>query len=185
MKIRNRIIFTVFLLQCLRLSGQYYDSGQERYTRWSLIETAHFKVLFPLAQQSAGKLYAGLLEQNYQLVGNTLGYHPRKFPVVLHSQTAIANGMVSCGTTFARVCIWLPHTIIFTCPGNNIVLHESRHIVQVDGLHRWLTRGLSWFWVNRLKGVVVGCMSVMVFRRRCRGLRKRALQMQAVAGWKF
>ncbi len=156
MKIRNRIIFTVFLLQCLRLSGQYYDSGQERYTRWSLIETAHFKVLFPLAQQSAGKLYAGLLEQNYQLVGNTLGYHPRKFPVVLHSQTAIANGMVSWAPRRSSLYLVAPYDNFYLPWQQHLVLHESRHIVQVDGLHRWLTRGLSWFLGEQAEGVVVG-----------------------------
>lgn len=138
------------------LFGQYYDSGQERFGQWSLIETEHFKVLFPSAQRSEGLRYAGLLEQNYLTGGKTLGYQPRKIPVILHSQTAVANGMVNWAPRRSNLFLVAPPDNFYQPWEQHLVLHEFRHVVQVDRLHRGFTQVLSWFTGEQAEGVVLG-----------------------------
>ena len=127
------------LLSALPAAAQFYSQGSEPAgTRWRQITTPDYKVIFPKGLDSLARVYADLLERVKYSVGATAGYYPNQeyrkpLPVILHPNTAHANGMVS----------WTPRRMeLFTTPSfslhdsypwpDHLVIHESRHVAQMQ-----------------------------------------------------
>ena len=87
----RRLLFLFFALAAMSAQGQFYDSGQDRFRRLSLIKTEHFDVIFPTSEMALGQIYANNLERIYQSGGKTLGWQPRRVPAVLFTSVAYAN----------------------------------------------------------------------------------------------
>jgi hypothetical protein len=102
----------------------------------------HFDVIFPNSIRGQGEHFSRLLSKVYLPTSATLGFRPRKIPVILHPYNLQSNGMV----------VWAPSRMeIFpTAPTDNyaqpwleqLALHEYRHVVQTDMMNRGFTRAL-------------------------------------------
>ncbi len=133
----------------LPLSAQFYTQGADPGAlRWNSIDTPTWRVIYPRGLDSLARAYAATLERVSGPVAGTMGVRPNaaygnRMPVVLHAQTAYANGLVS----------WTPRRMeLLTTPDafpdnstpwmRQLSVHESRHVAQMQAgamkPYRWL-----------------------------------------------
>lgn len=128
------LILCWLLLLPAKAEAQYYVSGDDPgYLKWSQLQVGPFDLIYPQGQDELAYHYALLFQQEFPLVMKTLDADFRKhqrMPVILHSYSADANGMVA----------WPPRRMeLYTIPSpsvsnlnwsRNLVLHEGRHVAQ-------------------------------------------------------
>jgi len=136
---RALAIITALLLYFSPADAQFFTAGTDAGTlRWSHIMTDHYDIIYPCGLDSLAGVFARNLERVWSPVGQSAGYVPnemyrKKMPVVLHTQTADANGMVS----------WTPRRMdLQTVPDpyapvplpneQLLAVHESRHVSQMQ-----------------------------------------------------
>lgn len=157
-------LVTAALLLCLPVRGQFYSTGDDPGgQRWSTISSGHFRIIYPKGLDSLALEYGSLLEQYRIPVGTGIGFLPNEkyrkpLPVILHSYTADANGVVT----------WAPRRMeLYTGPDGtfpetlewktNLAIHESRHVSQMQ-----FARGKGFGIFNVLTGdLFTGAMSAL------------------------
>ena len=157
------VVFGAVLLS-VTASAQFYSEGTDAASvKWSSISTEDYRIIYPRGLDSLARVYAVALEKTKQPVGASLGFTPNQFyrkpmPVVLHTQTATANGMVT----------WTPRRMeLYTVPEayapeaipweRMLAIHESRHVAQMQ-----LGRADCFKWANILFGETTpGAMSAI------------------------
>lgn len=112
-----------------RLSALQHPRG----LAWYVVETPHFRVIYPDSLGAQAQRAAGLLEASYAPLGRTLGAMPKRIPVVLNVSSMTANAYVAWGPRRSQ---WYPS------PGPTVdgvgpldwytllAVHEGRHIAQ-------------------------------------------------------
>ncbi|MRT94567.1 hypothetical protein [Ancylomarina sp. 16SWW S1-10-2] len=124
--------------------SQYYSTGQDPSNiKWKQINTADFRIVFPATYEAKARYVAALFHDLKEKGGKDLNHSPKKFSVILHTQSATSNGMVA----------WAPKRIeLYATPPqdddtqawlDHLVSHEYRHVLQMDKLERGLTRILN------------------------------------------
>jgi hypothetical protein len=137
--------------------GQYYTQGEDPASlKWKQINTDHFRVIFPAEISAEAQRTSSLLEFYYDQNSDYLNHKPGKIPVVLHNRSVRSNGFVA----------WAPKRmeLVTTPPADaypqdfieQLVLHEFRHVVQVDKMKQGITRGLTWFLGEQAQGAITG-----------------------------
>ena len=159
------LFFFLFLLFFPVLSsGQFFIWGQAPASiQWKQINTQNFQVIFPEGFEERAGYVANLLEFAYKYGTKTLDHQPSKVSVILRNQTVTPNGFVS----------WAPRRMeIFTNPPQDLgledwlellVVHEFRHVVQIDKLNQGLTQLLTILFGEQITGVVFGLFVPMWF----------------------
>ncbi len=123
--------------------AQYVSNGTDPASAtWSHIRGDHFDVIFPDSIRAQSEHFMRLLNKVYAPASASMGYRPRRIPVILHPYNLQSNGMV----------VWAPSRmeILTTAPTDGygqpwleqLALHEYRHVVQTDMMNRGFTRGL-------------------------------------------
>lgn len=126
--------------------AQYYILGQDPASqKWFYIETEHFKILFPKVFLPRANELAAKLEYMYENGTQTLKHKPKKIPVIIHTEGVVPNAY----------SLWTPKRTEFfmTPPQNNyaqnwmdqLIIHEDRHMIQMDKMNKGATRVLSFF----------------------------------------
>lgn len=137
--------------------SQYYSTGQDpAKTKWKQINTSDFRIVFPDNYEAKARYLAALFQDLKKKGGKDLNHTPKKFSVILHTQSATSNGMVA----------WAPKRMeLYSTPSqnddtqawlNHLATHEYRHVVQIDKLERGLTRVLNVFFGQQATGLVLG-----------------------------
>ncbi len=155
------ILFSSFLF---RVDAQYFHNGQEpASTHWRQVQTEMFQVIYPDTYEAQGKLLAHWLMQAYQKVDSGMQSNPRKISVILHGKTTYSNGMV----------MWAPRRVeLYNTPsqdmiGQNwmqhLVIHEYRHVVQVEKMNQGFNQILSWLLGQQATVVPLGLYMPMWF----------------------
>ena len=151
------LFILLLLLITFSLSAQYYVVGQDPASvHWNQINTAHFRLIYPVAFEKKAQYTANLLESSYPNTSSSLGKEPAKVPVIFHTQDVTANAF----------SVWAPRRMEFyTCPPQNtyaqnwleqLAIHEYRHIVQMDKINQGFTRALSYIIGEQGTAAVVG-----------------------------
>lgn len=139
MRIKELSIAAGLCLAALSANAQFYTNGTEPFSvRWSQIQTASYKVIYPEGLDSLATVYARTLEQAAQVVGGSAGFSPnenysRRMPVILRPYAAYSNGQVT----------WTPRRMeLQTQPDpygpeptpweRQLIIHESRHSSQMQ-----------------------------------------------------
>ncbi len=149
--IRRLVTFALGLFfAALPATAQFYSMGSEPAgVAWYHIHTADYDVIYPRGLDSLARVYADILEKVKMPVGATAGYYPnqmykKRLPVVLHPWTANSNGVVA----------WTPRRMeLLTTPDalaplpqpneNHLVIHESRHVAQMQYVNERRFRPVS------------------------------------------
>ena len=101
MKIRILLIAMILLLASSQARGQFYSDGCDPGSlKWSSVETATYRIIYPRGLDSLARVYAANLENCADAVGWSIGYRPnssykKKMPVVLHPYNVSSNGLVT------------------------------------------------------------------------------------------
>ncbi len=153
-------IYTILCFLCMTVTtsyGQYVSVGTDPTSiRWREINTNHFTVVYPETCDSIAQNFTRKLEFSYDLCGKGLKHSPKKIPVVIHPKTNISNASVA----------WCPKQMdVYTISPQdqnsqewyeNLSLHESRHVVQMDKLNQGTTRVFSFILGEQSVGIVSG-----------------------------
>jgi hypothetical protein len=134
-----RLIF-VFILLVLSegVVGQTFSTldNLSPKVKYSQINTAHFRVIYPKGFTEQGQRMANTLEHLYAPVSKTLGREPlKRTPIILQSRNSVANGFVTLGPRRSEFYTTTPQNANLL--GNNdwldlLAIHEFRHVVQYD-----------------------------------------------------
>jgi len=149
------LIFLILL--SLSSSAQYYSTGQDpAHLKWKQINTDDFRIVFPAAYEAKARYLAALFQDLKFKGGKDLQHSPKKFSVILHTQSATSNGLVA----------WAPKRmeLYATAPQNDgtqawldhLATHEYRHVLQMDDLERGFTRVLNAILGQQATALVVG-----------------------------
>ena len=145
------------ILFCTSANGQFYLTGEDPSgVRWDVIKSSNYKVIYPRGLDSMALRYANLLESYRPYVMAGVLADPRPIPVLLHSFSVQSNGMVT----------WAPKRVeLYTMPPANnlypqrwdeqLVLHESRHIGQMNAFTKGVFKPLDWLLGEQITGL--GC----------------------------
>lgn len=136
---------------------QYYLNGQSPFnTKWQIIETANFKVIFPQQINHYGVELVNNLETIYQTGGLTLNHSPRQIPVIVHNRTAFSNGEVAWAPRRMNLYVVPLQDNYFQPFKQHLAIHEFRHVAQVDKLNKSTTRFLYYLLGEQAIGAVLG-----------------------------
>ena len=111
-------------------------------TQWKIVETEHFRVLFPEELTEQASDLAGKMEILYALESPPLS-PPRisRWTIVITGEDSDVNGFVSLPP---RRSVWSAYPAGESLPPLDwmdlLALHEGRHMVQYDALNRRLNR---------------------------------------------
>jgi Tol biopolymer transport system component len=137
--------------------GQYYRTGEDpAHLRWEQINTADYQLIFPAEYESKAIKIAGILNKVSQSGYKTLEHRPAKISIILHTQTAVSNGVVS----------WAPKRMeLYTTPNqyiypddwlNQLCIHEYRHVVQMDKIESQLPALIRYLFGEQAAAMVAG-----------------------------
>ena len=140
-----QIYFAILSLLPILVSGQYYNLGQDPGSlKWRQISTPHFRIVYPESFERKAIKLIPTLDYIYAQETGTLGYKPEKVPLIIHNYNIVPNAVTA----------WAPKRIeLFTCPPQDIysqdwleqlMIHEYRHVIQIDRTNQGFTRILSW-----------------------------------------
>lgn len=146
------------------VSAQYYIAGQDPASiNWQRIDHPDFEIVFPESASFQAYQVANILEESYKRVSQTLDHKPKKITIVLHNQTVVSNGFVS-PTPFRMELFTTPPQDNQPVPWlEHLVLHEMRHVVQIDKLDQGMTKVLSYLFGQQANGAVAGLMPMWYY----------------------
>lgn len=143
--IKRSAVFLLLLILTSAVSAQYYMLGEDAaHQKWYCIDTRHFHLVFPESFLNRAQSLANQSEQYYSTVTGSLNHVSRKIPVLIHTGSVVANAY----------SLWTPErTEYFMTPSQNnyshnwlqqLIIHENRHMVQMDKLNQGLTKALGY-----------------------------------------
>ena len=154
LRLQFSLIFTLF---CTLLHGQYYNLGQDPASlKWRQVKMQHFRIIYPETFETKVQKLGPTLDFAYKSIPKTLVFKPKAIPFVIHNYNTDANA----------VTVWAPKRVeLFTCPPQDsyaqdwldqLILHEYRHVVQIDRTNQGFTKVLSWFTGEQAAAMING-----------------------------
>ena len=139
-------ILSLSALFPLLIMAQYYNLGQDPASiKWRQIKTPDFRIIYPENFELRAQKMPLILDFVYANGTKTLAFKPKPVPFIIHNYNTEPNA----------VTVWAPKRIeLFTTPPqdiyaqdwiNQLVIHEYRHVVQIDRTNQGFTKVLSWF----------------------------------------
>lgn len=154
-----KIILGILFIFPGQAYSQFYSRGEDPSSiKWNQINSSHFRIIYPREFSSEAKRVTHYLEFYYEQNSTFLDHRPKKIPVVLHNQSVYSNGFVA----------WAPKRMeLVTIPSSDqhsqdhfeqLVLHEFRHVIQVDKMDQGLSRVLKVILGEQGQGAVTGLL---------------------------
>ncbi|MDD5693783.1 MAG: hypothetical protein PHD61_00555 [Bacteroidales bacterium] len=151
------VALMVFLFFSTTGFAQYFDLGQDAASlKWRQIRTQNFQVIYPDYYEVRAQYFAAGLEQVAARGTKTLASSPRRLPVIFHAQSVVSNAMVP----------WAPRRMeIYTAPPQDmysqpwldqLILHEYRHVQQIEKMNQGFTRGLYYLLGEQAAAAMIG-----------------------------
>lgn len=149
MKIRR--LQLILLLIIISLSsqlayGQYFSVGNDPVgIKWRQIEHEGFSLIYPDYYESRAKELYFASSKIIPYVSSSLYLKPSHFRAVIHPETIQSNGWT----------MWVPRKVelapmvsLYNMAekySDHLLIHEYRHIVQLDKMDQGLSKVLGWF----------------------------------------
>lgn len=152
------LILLLNIFVTIPLNAQFFSTGSDpARARWLYIETPNHRIIYPREIDSIARRYAFFSEHLREAVFKPLRAKPSKTDIVLHPYNVVSNGMVG----------WAPKRIeLITRPPwdsdyhinweKHLILHELRHLAQVNKFQRGVFRPLSWLIGEQAAAIGVG-----------------------------
>ena len=162
MKIRI-VLIAICLLIPFSIRAQFYYTGDNPWSlKWQKLETPNFRIIYPQGMDSLAIVYGKTLEQYRIPDSRSLGMVPGalqwgKTPVVMHAFYGIANGSVT--WTPKRMDLYTVQEPYSPDPSpwvSNLVVHETRHLGQMQFGYRRLLKGFNFVFGEMATGAFAG-----------------------------
>ncbi len=149
------IVLVLFYSQSAK--SQFYETGQDPFSvSWKQIKLKNYKLIFPEDFEPTALKFASTLDTFYPVSSKYLLKDHKRISIVFHTQSSLSNGMV----------VYAPKRMeLYTIPPQDnypqdwldqLALHETRHVVQLDALNQGLTRFGSFIIGQQAIGAVSG-----------------------------
>ncbi len=160
---RNIFLFFLFFIK-VTLFSQFYSSGQDPWRiNWRQINTVHYQIVFSEEITEEAKRLANILEYIYEKTGNTLNHKPSKISVLLHNHTTLSNGFVAWAPKRIEASSIPPQDIYPQYWLEQLAIHETRHVVQIDKLKQGISSILYMLAGEQAVGAVSGYIPMWVY----------------------
>jgi hypothetical protein len=147
----------VILFPAERGYAQFYETGQAPASlQWEQIRTANFRIIFPRSFAPRALELARLLEDAHELAGYSLSHQPDPVPVIVHNHNIRSNGLVAWAPKRMELYTTYPQSIRGGDWLTQLVVHEQRHVVQIDKLNQGVLRVLSLLLGEQAVGISTG-----------------------------
>jgi hypothetical protein len=145
----------LLLLFCCSLKAQYVDYGEDpARLKWRRINTEHYRVIFPAGNEKRANWHANILESVYPHIRNTLSAQRNTVvPVILHPYNVRANGMVSWAPKRMELLPSPNFDSRFQLPELGLLVHESRHVVQMEKQNQGIFRPFHFIFGEQTAGI--------------------------------
>ena len=155
--LRFRILIFFWLFAGLQGFSQYFSTGQDPASlRWRQIKTERYQLIFPSEFESKAQYLANVLDLVVKSESVSLKTKVPRIPVILHTRSAISNG----------VTVWAPRRIeLYPCLPQQtyaeewleqLVIHEYRHAVQVSSINHGFSKFLGYIFGEQIIGGILG-----------------------------
>ena len=145
------------LLFTSTVEAQFYSAGVDPSgVHWKQVKDDRIRIIFPEGYEMQAIALLGHLKEVKKEAVKTLPATVPSISVVLHNQTAQANGFVT----------WAPKRMeLFTQADQNtypqdwlkqLAIHEFRHVVQISNMRQGMTKVLSYLLGEQAIGAVIG-----------------------------
>ena len=137
------------------IAAQFVNYGTDPASlKWRQSKTKHFKLIYPAGNDSMAYNYARFLEMAYPHEMKTMNHSiKRRFPVILHPGNMLSNGMVAYAPRRMEL-LPTPSPILYAQSWDKqLVLHESRHILQTDKLMQGVFKPFYYLFGEQVSGV--------------------------------
>ncbi|OIP00573.1 MAG: hypothetical protein AUJ98_06960 [Bacteroidetes bacterium CG2_30_33_31] len=150
-------LFVIFIFSFYLGQSQYYVTGQERAEiSWNQLKTKNFRIVYPNYADSLAQNLAKNLNWAYLNSTEDIHHKPKKFDILLHTESATSNGMVAWAPKRMEIYSTFPQDIYAQNWLEQLAIHEFRHIVQLDKLNQGFTKALSFATGQQAVGAVLG-----------------------------
>ena len=157
LKVLKTLVTFIFVSITGICNAQYFSWGNDPSNiKWKQINTENFQIIFPEGSDSVAQHFCNMLNYAYKECAYTLKHQPKKISVVMHTKSSIANGSVAWAPKRMDIFDVVSQNQISTGWFEELVIHEYRHVVQMDKLNQGLTRILYFLLGEQAVGAVVG-----------------------------
>lgn len=138
-----KILFSCLIMVSLNcpLQAQFYETGQDPFSvSWKQIRTKKHRLIFPADFEKNARVFATVIDSFYPVSSKYLLKNHKPVSIIFHTQSSFSNGLV----------VYAPKRMeLYTIPPQDnypqdwidqLALHETRHVVQLDALNQGLTR---------------------------------------------
>jgi hypothetical protein len=152
---KKQFCLPILLLVCCSLKAQYVDYGEDpARLKWYQIRTEHYRLIYPAGNGDRANLYANILESAYPHIRNTLSARRSAIvPVILHPYSVRSNGMVSWAPKRMELLPSPNFDSRFQLPELNLLVHESRHVVQMEKQNQGIFRPFYFIFGEQVTGI--------------------------------
>lgn len=99
---------------------------------WKQIKSEHFQLIFPQELDSMAREISREIERVQQFIGRDMDMPLKKISIVLQNKNLIPNGFVQLAPRKSEMYVTSPQDIEGINWLETLVLHELRHVVQMD-----------------------------------------------------
>lgn len=126
--------------------AQFYHNGRgPAGMRWRQIKSPHYKLVYPDFYAPTAAAMAGFLDSIAPTIAHGFTRQPQRIPIVLHTENLYSNGEVVWAPKRMELMTTAPAGDIYADPWlKQLVVHESRHVVQLSALRSGVTKVASW-----------------------------------------
>lgn len=155
---KKLIVFSIAIFTYISSFAQFYYTGHDpANTKWNIIKSENYSLIYPREIDSLARQYLYLLESYRDNIMDPINIKPKRIPVVLHPYISQSNGVVS----------WAPKRMeLFTTPPSHstetqswdkqLVIHESRHVGQISHFTQGIYRVLYYIIGEQATGIGLG-----------------------------
>ncbi|MDD4513977.1 hypothetical protein [Massilibacteroides sp.] len=135
--------------------AQFVNYGTDPASlKWKQVRTNHYKLIYPDGNDSIAYNYARFLETVYPYETKTIGHAiKRHFPVILHPGNMLSNGMVAYAPRRMEMLSTPSPTLYGQRWDRQLVIHESRHVLQTDKLMQGVFRPFYYLFGEQVSGI--------------------------------
>ncbi len=151
---RYCVLFFLFFVP-FGVVAQFVNYGTDPASlKWRQSKTEHFKLIYPAGNDSLAYHYARFLEMAYPREMKTMTHAvKRRFPVILHPGNMLSNGMVAYAPRRMELLPTPSPTLYAQSWDRQLVLHESRHVLQTDKLMQGIFKPFYYLFGEQVSGV--------------------------------
>ena len=137
--------------------SQYYSTGQDPASvNWRQLKTDRYNLIYPASFEPKAQYLANILDIVARHETYTLHAKVPRIPLVLHTQSAMSNG----------ITVWAPKRIeLYPCAPQQsypeewleqLAVHEYRHAVQISKINAGFTKALGYIFGEQAVGGILG-----------------------------